>query len=223
MAAQSGFQEDAFAFFRELSQNNDRDWFNANKKRFKDGVEAPFIALLEALSNRLSDAPRPLMGGKSTMFRLNRDVRFSEDKSPYKTNASGLLTPTGSKSELAGIVYMQMGAEGGMAVVGFYNLSPKQLGPMREAMIERAGKLDEVLAALDGAGRSLDPSMSLSSMPKGFTEHAEHRHAEIIKLKSLMVREQVPKAEWLSGDVIDRVEALARDCMPLLRFAQPAR
>ncbi|MEM1342672.1 MAG: DUF2461 family protein, partial [Pseudomonadota bacterium] len=65
MAAQSGFQDDAFAFFRELSQNNDRDWFNANQKRFKDGVEAPFIALLEALSNRLSDAPRPLMGGKS--------------------------------------------------------------------------------------------------------------------------------------------------------------
>lgn len=217
------FSETSFAFFSDLAQNNDRDWFNAHKKTFKTCVETPFIDLLEALTNRLEDAPRPLMGGKPTTFRLNRDVRFSEDKSPYKTAMSGLLTPTGTKAEMAGIVYLHFEATGGFAVAGFYNLSPKQLAPMREDMIARADAFDAVLEALSTAGRSLDKSMSLSSMPKGFTEYADHRHAEIIKLKSLMVRQDLPKELWLSGDVIDHVEALTRDCMPLLRFSAPAR
>ncbi|MEM1387037.1 MAG: DUF2461 domain-containing protein [Pseudomonadota bacterium] len=223
MGAQQGFTEASFRFLVELTADNERAWFNANKARFKADLEAPFIALLEALSYRLSDAPRTLSGGKATMFRLNRDVRFSEDKSPYKTNVSGVLTPTGTKSEMAGIVYMQVGASGGFAVAGYYNLSPKQLGPMRDAMIERAEAFDTVRAALEEAGRALDPTMSLTAMPKGFTDHSDHRHADIIKLKSLMVREDLPKSLWLSGDVVDHVERLARDAMPLLTFAQPAR
>lgn len=223
MPLSQGFSDASFAFLSQLEHNNNRDWFNANKSRFKSDVEAPFIDLLEALSNRLTDAKRPLMGGKSTMFRMNRDVRFSEDKSPYKTNVGGLLSPTGTKSELAGIVYVHLDKKGGFTVAGFYNLSPKQLGPMRDAMVERAEALDQVLSALHATGRDLDRSMSLSSMPKGFTEHAEHRHADVIKLKSLMVRQDIPKEDWLSGDVIDHVEALARDCMPLLTFAEPAR
>ncbi|MEO1346274.1 MAG: DUF2461 domain-containing protein [Pseudomonadota bacterium] len=223
MPLSNGFSEASFGFLSELQQNNERDWFNAHKKRFKSDVEAPFVDLLEALSNRLADAKRPLQGGKATMFRMNRDVRFSEDKSPYKTNMGGLLSPTGTKSELAGIVYVHLDATGGFAVAGFYNLSPKQLGPMRDAMIERADAFDNVLSALRTTGRELDRSMSLSSMPKGFTEHADHRHADVIKLKSLIVRQDIPEEDWLSGDVIDHVEALSRDCIPLLTFAEPAR
>jgi uncharacterized protein (TIGR02453 family) len=223
MPRSQGFSEASFAFLRELEQNNDREWFNTNKARFKSDVEAPFIDLLEALPNRLSDAKRPLLGGKSTLFRMNRDVRFSKDKSPYKTSVGGLLSPTGTKSELAGIVYVHLDAKGGFTVAGFYNLSPKQLGPMRDAMVERADAFDQVLSALNATGRDLDRSMSLNTMPKGFTEHAEHRHADVIRLKSLMVREDIPKKAWLSGDVIDHVETLARDAMPLLTFAEPAR
>lgn len=218
-----GFSEASFRILSELEHNNSREWFNANKARFKSDVEAPFIALLEALSNRLTDAKRPLIGGKSTLFRMNRDIRFSENKSPYKTNVGGLLTPTGTKAELAGVVYVHFEAKGGFAMAGFYNLSPKQLGPMRDAMVERADTFDRVLAALHEKGRDLVRSMSLSSMPRGFTEHAEHRHADVIKLKSLMVRHDIPKEVWISGDVIDHVEALARDAMPLLTFAEPAR
>ncbi|MEO0894360.1 MAG: DUF2461 domain-containing protein [Pseudomonadota bacterium] len=223
MSLSHGFSEASFGFLSELQQNNNRDWFNAHKKRFKSDVEAPFIDLLAALSNRLADAKRPLQGGKSTMFRMNRDVRFSEDKSPYKTNVAGLLSPSGTKSELSGILYVHLDATGGFAVAGFYNLSPKQLGPMRDAMLERADMFDKVLSSLHATGRELDRSMSLSSMPKGFTDHAEHRHADAIKLKSLMVRQDIPKDDWLSGDVIDHIDALARDCMPLLTFAEPAK
>jgi uncharacterized protein (TIGR02453 family) len=86
---------DAFAFLENLAANNDREWFNANKKTFATELERPFVHLLETLSARLADASRPLSGGKTTVFRMNRDVRFSDDKRPYKTNLSGLLTPSG--------------------------------------------------------------------------------------------------------------------------------
>lgn len=223
MTASTAFNHDSFAFLSELTDNNEKDWFNANKSRFKNSIEAPFICLLEALSNRLEDARRPLSGGKSTIFRMNRDVRFSEDKSPYKTNMSGLITPSGAKSQVSALVYLQLDKDGGFAASGYYNLSPKQLGPVRDAMVERAEVFDDVLEAVFAAGREFADFQSLSSMPRGFSEHAEHRHAEHIKRQSLLVREELPKSAWLDGSVLHSVEKLARDTMPLLTFQDPAR
>lgn len=217
------FSIESFAFLDGLAVNNNREWFNEHKKTFKTALEAPFIDLLGALSNRLEDAPRPLSGGKQTMFRFNRDVRFSEDKSPYKTNVSGLLTPSGTKSELAGLVYLHLEADVGFVSAGYFNLSPKQLLPVREAMIESAERFDIVLESLAKCDRHLADYGSLSSMPRGFSEHAAHRHAEHIKRKSILIKEDIPTKDWISGAVIDTAERLARDAMPLLSFAQSAR
>ncbi|MEM6482817.1 MAG: DUF2461 domain-containing protein [Pseudomonadota bacterium] len=223
MSSAPVFSSAAFEFLPDLEANNNREWFNANKPRFQDLLERPFIALLEALSNRLVDAKRPIYGGKQTLFRMNRDTRFSDDKSPYKTNLSGVLTPSGTKSESTGLLYIQLGAAGGFSVSGYYNLSPKQLGPMRDAMIEQPARFESVLKSLSDSGRAFDTSMSLSSMPKGFTEHGDHPFADYIKLKSLMVREDLPKAAWLDGSCVDILEGLARDTMELLSFTQPGR
>jgi uncharacterized protein (TIGR02453 family) len=219
MTPQTGFSAATFGFLDDLSDNNTRDWFTANKEVFERHLETPFVHLLETLSNRLSDMDRPLSGGAATVFRMNRDIRFSPDKRPYKTNLSGLLTPSGTKGEAGGLVYLHLDSMGGFAASGFYNLSPAQLAPIRDAMIERAGGFDEVKASLAQAGRDLDRSDSLTSMPKGFTEHAGHRHAAEIRLKSLMVRQPLARENWLSGEVVDLVENLARDTAPLLAFA----
>ena len=217
-----GFTAKSFEFLEGLAANNDKEWFHAHKDDFVEYCETPFIALLEALSNRLSDADYPLEGGKKTMFRMNRDVRFTEDKRPYKTSVSGLLTPSGSKSEDRGLLYIHFDAEGGFTATGFHTMSPKRLAPIRQAMIDRADEWDAVKESLDAAGRSLERDDSLTAMPKGFTDHDDHRHAEDIKLKSLIVREDLPKVAWTSGDVIDRIESLARDAQKLLTFEAPA-
>lgn len=219
MTESTGFTEASFRFLDGLARNNTRDWFTAHKPDFQDRLEAPFVHLLEALSNRLSDLDRPLSGGAATMFRMNRDVRFSADKRPYKTNVSGLLTPSGTKKEAGGLVYVQLESTGGFAAAGFYNLSPAQLGPIRDAMVADAEVFDRVKEGLAKAGRDLDRTDSLTSMPKGFSEHAEHRHAPELRLKSLIVRQSLPRESWLSGKVADLVEALARDAAPLLAFA----
>jgi uncharacterized protein (TIGR02453 family) len=223
MTPDHAFDVGSFAFLEDLAANNDRDWFTANKGVFATRLERPFIHLLETLSHRLQDAPRPITGGKATLFRMNRDVRFSEDKRPYKTNLSGLLTPSGSKKEAGGIVYVHIDATGGFAAAGYYGLSPAELGPIRDAMIARAGEFARIKADLAKAGRDFDRSDSLTGMPKGFADQADHPHAAEIRLKSLILREDMGRDVWLSGEVIDRIEALARDAMPLLAFAGPGR
>ncbi|MEM7778020.1 MAG: DUF2461 family protein [Pseudomonadota bacterium] len=79
------FSKTASTFLGELSENNNREWFNAHKQDFVTHVERPFLDVLDALSARLSDAVVPLRGGSRTTFKMNRDVRFSADESPYKT------------------------------------------------------------------------------------------------------------------------------------------
>lgn len=219
----NGFSTDSFAFLHELEQNNNREWFNENKPRFTKHLQEPFVNLLEALSNRLSDAKRPLCGGKSTMFRMNRDVRFSKDKALYKTSVSGVLTPSGTKSEVSAILYLHLQRGGGFAAAGYYNLSPKQLIPIRDAIVERAEPFDEVLEALSKGSRNLDEGQMLSSMPRGYEQHATHRHAEHIRRKSLLIKQPLTEEDWMSGDVIDYVERMARDAMPLLTFQDPAQ
>lgn len=221
--AMTRFTDDSFRFLTDLAANNTRDWYMENKQRHRDHLQLPFASLLEALSNRLTDARRPVSGDKSTMFRLNRDVRFSENKAPYKTNVSGLLTPSGTKSQASGLVYIHLEPKASFVAAGFFKLSPKQLAPMRDAMIERADQFDTVLDALAASDRVLADMGGLSAMPRGYAQHAVHRHADHIKRTSLIVREDLPDALWLSGAVTDRIEQLARDAMPLLTFQDPAR
>ncbi|MGR3503982.1 DUF2461 domain-containing protein [Pseudaestuariivita sp.] len=211
-----GFTEKSFAFFEGLAENNNKEWFHAHKAEFKDYVEAPFLDLLDALTERLADAEVPLQGNPKTKFRMNRDVRFSEDKSPYKTSIAAVLTPSGTKRETGGLLYVHMEAKGGFAGTGWHNLAPKALKPFREAMVDEAEAFDDVRASLDKAGRALSTEYSLTSMPRGFEPQSEHRHADAIKLKSLLVSEDLPKVAFTSGDVVDRVEKMARDAMPFL-------
>ena len=216
-----GFSDQSFQFLKDLEANNNRDWFNDNKQIFKESIEQPFVALLEALSNRLEGSPRPLIGSKKTMFRIHRDTRFSPDKRPYKTTIGGMLTPSGVKGGSAGMLYLHFAQGGGFLAGGFYGLSPKQLVPMRQAMVDRADDFDAVLTSLRERGRALSDTMTLSAMPKGFAEHAEHRHADKIKYKSLMVTDDLTQSDWTSGDVIDRAQTLANDTAALLLFERP--
>jgi uncharacterized protein (TIGR02453 family) len=217
-----GFTDKSFAFFDGLAENNDKDWFHAHKDDFETYVESPFLDLLADLTDRLAGLDLPLRGGPKTMFRMNRDVRFSEDKSPYKTAISALLTPSGTKSEAGGLLYLHMDRRGGFAGVGWYRLGPKALGPFRDAMIDDADGFDAMRAALSKTGRALRDDDSLTAMPRGYADHAEHRHADAIRLKSLLVAEDLPKVAFTSGSVAERVAAIAKDALPLLTWGRSA-
>lgn len=211
-----------FAFLDDLSQNNDRDWFNAEKARFKADVEAPFIAALDAMTARLSATDLPWIAGRETMFRIHRDTRFSKDKTPYKTNVSALISPDGSKTMSGPCGYVQLGSDRSFAIVGTYQMPPAALGPIRDAIVADPARWDDTTAALRAAGRALESSDALKSMPRGYAEHAAAPFADALRRKDFMVREELSRDDWLSGAAPERVARLITDGAPLVAFLREA-
>jgi uncharacterized protein (TIGR02453 family) len=92
------------------------------------------------------------VGNEKTMFRVSRDVRFSNDKSPYSTHVSGVLTPSGTKSEASPLIYLHMEAHGGFAVAGLYHPPTDRLDALRESILENSEEFSEILNSLAESG-----------------------------------------------------------------------
>lgn len=115
-----------FKFFDELSKNNNKEWFDANKKRYEEDVKKPFRALVEAVIEKLvKDFPEINRDASKSIFRINRDIRFSKDKSPYKVHLGALLCPKGTKDMEDPGFYLHIGADDMMIGGGAYFV-PKQ-------------------------------------------------------------------------------------------------
>ncbi len=88
------------SYLKDLKNNNNRDWFHENKKRYESDLKKPFLQLLEQLIQRLqSFSPEIQITPKEAIFRINRDIRFSKDKSPNKTHVAAILSKYGRKSK----------------------------------------------------------------------------------------------------------------------------
>lgn len=211
----------AFELLDALRSNNNRDWFQAHKDEIALEVQRPFADMLEAISAKLTDAPLPLSGGAHTMFRMNRDVRFSKDKSPYNSHVSGVLTPSGSKSETGGLLYLHLDADGGFMASGYYRLTPKDLGPIRDRIVSEPERFQALLKELAEAGLNLSRELSLKTMPQGYAQHADSWYADYLKLQTFMVRIPLVRSEWESGAVVEKAAAVGRASAPLIGFRQP--
>ncbi len=212
------FTKDSFQVLAELRANNDKAWMEDNRARVETLCRDPFEKMLNAVSFAMEVNDISLSGSKKTMFRLHRDVRFSKNKAPYNSHVSGLLSPSGTKNEGRGVLYFQINPEGGRMGCGHYMLDAKALAPLRDKMVENPDAFKRVLTALEDGGFKLSMDNSLINMPRGFKEQTHHELADYIKLKSLAVRVDIPKTEWIKGDIIENAVNLARACGPLLAF-----
>ena len=221
-ASGNGFTETTFTWFRDLTQNNTSSWFAEHRETFQAHVEEPFGHLLEDVTRRLADTAVPLRGGAATTFRINRDVRFSADKSPYATHRSAVLTASGTKAESGGLVYVQLAADGGLLAGGLYKPQTAQLDPVRQWIVDDPDRFDAVVAELASQGHLLDRSEVVKTMPRGYTEHGDRSYADHLRLKQLVVMQPLPKATWLDDSVADRVRDFAVGVAPLLGFVRAA-
>ena len=214
--------EAGFDLLAELAAENSKAWVDAHRDAMREQVQRPFAEVLVAISDRLADSPLPLKGGENTMFRLNRDVRFSKDKSPYNTHVSGVLTRSGAKKEDDGLTYLQMDAHGGLIACGFYNLPPKALAPIRDRIVARPAEFDTAVRTISKAGFALADDDVLTAMPHGYAHYADARFAGYLKLKSLVVTAKLPKVAWTSGRVVDDAVRMTTACAGLVEFGRAA-
>tara|TARA_R110000868_G_scaffold410693_5_gene699854 strand:- start:33904 stop:34563 length:660 start_codon:yes stop_codon:yes gene_type:complete len=133
-------------FFKELSNNNNKEWFDDHRKEYEEFVRKPFIELIESLIPGLMEIePTILPDAKKSLFRINRDIRFSKDKTPYNIIMKAGLSRGGRKSELPGF-YLGIDAEKVHLGGGLYQLDKNALKNVRTLI---ASDTDALLSILE--------------------------------------------------------------------------
>jgi uncharacterized protein (TIGR02453 family) len=223
-----GFSSQLFEFFEVLAANQTREWFQDNKAAYERHVRQPMAAFVESLALAFAAHDIPLTGSaERSLFRLNRDVRFSKDKRPYKTNVAALLTRDGTKQG-KGVFYISLGGHhetvqrAGMVGAGFYAPEPPDLTALRTAISRAPERWLAAEAALTAAGLGLSRENALARLPKGFESHAGSPIAEALKLKGLHVWREIPADRLYAPDLIDDAVDFARSVLPLLEFGWSA-
>jgi len=214
----TGFTEATFRVLGELAANNNKEWYDANKDRLKKDARDPFEAMLGIVTVLLEGSQYPVQGNAKTMFRQNRDVRFSKDKTPYKTTVSGMLTPSGIKDESNGVVYAQVGPDGGLIAAGHYRLATADLNLVRDHILANPDHFTQIRADLRHKGWELRTENRLSGMARGYSDHVDHPLVDALRLKTYTVLANQRQQVWINGDIVENLVALAEDIGPLLAF-----
>ena len=213
----TGIPKSGLAFLRDLRANNHKEWFEAHRAVWDDELLPAMIAACAELHARLSKLMPalvllPRVGG--SVFRLNRDIRFSKDKSPYKTNAAALMWEGAEKFSSPG-VYLHISPDQVIFGGGLYAFEEAQLDRYRKLVTnERSG--EELAAALAKAKKAgLAPEgEKLVKPPRGISP--EHPRAELSKHKGLAVGGAQTPGAWVhTPEFLDRAEAAAKAYAPL--------
>jgi uncharacterized protein (TIGR02453 family) len=175
--------ENVIRYLKELAINNNREWFHANKARYEESKNK-ILFLTELLINEIRkfDPEIQALDPRDCMFRIFRDVRFSEDKSPYKTNFGSYIARGGRKSTRAGY-YFHIEPGQSFAGGGIYMPQPDVLNLIRTHIAEHGDELKEIIGEKEFRERF--PEMyndRLKTVPKGFAK--EHIHADLLCYKS---------------------------------------
>lgn len=186
------FTPAALTFLRQLKRNNRREWFTERKDIYDRDILTPMRAFVEEMDVRLATLA-PEIGGtpKRSIFRIHRDVRFSKDKSPYKTNVGCWFTAlaaghgVGTETHGAGAGFYFHLEPGNCFVAGGIWMPPREsLLRIREAISEQPGALRKLVSAAAFKKRfgALDPEARLVRVPRPWTE--DHPDADLLKFKS---------------------------------------
>jgi uncharacterized protein (TIGR02453 family) len=129
----SWFTPDFNQFFIDLAPNNNKEWFDANRKRYEGKVKEPFEAFVAEVIKRVAKVdPKVVITPREAIFRINRDVRFSKDKAPYKSRMSAVVAAGGRKDHSTGGIYFELGPENVAFYGGQYMPDKEQLLRIRE-------------------------------------------------------------------------------------------
>jgi uncharacterized protein (TIGR02453 family) len=219
---------DLIQFLAELSENNHRAWFVMNKPRY-DILRAEFLELVTKLIADISrfDPAIADCNPKKALFRINRDLRFSHDKSPYKTTFSAAMTASGLKKPSQGggpAYYFHINADGTLLVAGGEYMPPSdRLRTIRQHVIADAAGFTKVLKnrKLKAAFGDLQDEGKLKRPPKGFDPDAPH--IEYIKLKNFIVWKEMSLKKNFSPDLGKEVLAGFKDAYPLVAWLRQAK
>ncbi len=213
-----GFGSQALPFLLALRENNDREWFAEHKSTFVEECDAPLRELVREVGAGLEAAGSPLAPlAKNPVFRIYRDVRFTHDKSPYKTNVGAALYREGDKSR-PGLLYIHVEPGKSFVAAGFYQPGAPALKAIRSAIAEDAPGFEAVVRSLKSKKLDLSMGDPLSRMPGGFEDHADSPVAEFLRLRSFVTSRPLLDDDLERRDLPEVIVKFAGDARPLLEF-----
>jgi uncharacterized protein (TIGR02453 family) len=194
-----GWPSEALEFYEGLSADNSKTYWTAHLTAYETQVRAPMEELLAALEPEF---------GPGKIFRPYRDVRFSKDKSPYKTHLGAWL---------AGGGYLQLSADGLAGGCGMYQMAPDQLDRYRRAVAgEPTGQeLTGLIEVIEKAGVGVYGHGSLKTVPRGYAK--DHPRVDLLRHKGLTTWQEWPPAAWLG------TAAAKKRVVDFLRRSRPLR
>ena len=197
----SGWPEEALDFYDGLAADNTKTYWTEHRAIYDEKILRPMADLAEELAEEF---------GEPKLFRPYRDVRFSRDKTPYKTHIGAVIGGTG---------YIQLSAEGLAAGAGVWQLSPGQLARYRAAVAsDLAGpELERIAAVIEKAGLAVHGHGVLKSAPRGYPP--DHPRIGLLRYKGLTAWREWPVAPWLeTASAKDRLIDFLRTSLPLVAW-----
>ncbi len=200
-----GWPKEALDFYVGLEADNSRQYWLAHKAIYDESVKAPFLELSDAVEREF---------GPLRVFRPNRDIRFSKDKSPYKIAAAAATEGEGGAA-----YYVQISSGGLYVGSGYYHLMPDQLERYRVAVADerRGPKLAAAVAALRKQRYGVDSRESLKSAPLGYPP--DHPRIDLLRNKGMHAGKEFGAPGWLrTKAALDRIVKTWRDAGPMNRW-----
>jgi len=217
-----GFGSQAQPFFKGLAFHQTREWFEANRAVYERDVKTPMGDLVEDLSAALAKSGPPLRGDrKASLFRLNRDVRFSKDKSLYKIHQGAVMTRSGAKND-QGLLYIHVAGDECFAAAGFHLPEPDQLLRLRRAIARAPKEWTRLAAGLTKKGLELRDEGALQRLPRGFEAVEDPVIAAAVKRKGFICIRPIDAARLSSPDLVKDLQIFAGDATPLLEWGWAA-
>ena len=209
----AGFPAEGLKFLRDLKKNNKREWFQPRVETYKEKVRAPMLELVEALHHSmLKFAPDYVGEAPRCLYRIYRDIRFSKDKTPYKTRVDALFWRNSLEKDEGAAYYISVSPENVFVGAGLYMPSPASLLAVRQYVAEnaeefratfRSKKVRSLMGELKGS--------RLTRVPKGFP--AGDPAAELLKHKQFVLSATLPEpglatTPRLFRELVSRIEAV---------------
>ena len=211
---------DTFKFLEELQENNHKPWFDENHDWYK-AIRGKWVDLTEIILKKLAVDDNTLaeVDVKKCLFRINRDIRFSKDKSPYKTNFSMIFTPFGKKMMLAGY-YVHLERNNCFLAGGIYQPEMTTIKKIRREINafpeEWISIMQEPLFKKNYNDLDVEPGLKTKKIPPGF--EAEHLAAEYLKFKSFTASMPMPDQDFFRDDIADLIASELLLLKPMISY-----
>ena len=206
-------------FLSDLKRNNNRDWFNENRKGY-EAAKLNYEAFLQGVINSITTFD-PIFRGleaKSCTFRINRDIRFSPDKTIYKTHMGGFIVRGGKKNGDKYTGYYVHVEPGNSLIAGGAHIPPAGwLTAIREKIAEQGDELNKIISNKDFVKYfGTIEGEKLKTAPKGFPK--DHPYVELLKFKSYLAEKSFTDEEITSGECFDTIVKGFRAMKPFNDF-----